>query len=116
MYISAFEISKRSCDCGELVESITPIDNPEKLLPCDKSDEMPKGPLWSEEADSHLKRLIDERTEINASSKGEPVVVRRYIYYKKNELLLVPMPPALQLLIDTVKGLEATGHKIVVHP
>jgi hypothetical protein len=102
MYIAAFRLDKRSCDCGELVEDIHTIDDPEKLQEledCPEDRRRIGNYRFEEEAKGYLKVLYEDKMEINPESNGEAVRVRRYMYYRKSEMLLVPMPKALEALI-----------------
>lgn len=103
MYIAAFRLDKRSCDCGELVEDINTIDEPEKLQEledCPEDRRRIGNYRFEETAKEYLKILCEKVTEINPTSGGEAVTVRRFLYYRKNEMLLVPMPKALEALIN----------------
>lgn len=92
MYIAAFEISRKQCDAGELIDDIRPIQNPETILPCTDED---RPCYYGYEKSRYVKRQYTERED------GTP----EYLYYKKEDLILVELPPSLELLCKVVSKL-----------
>lgn len=104
MYIAAFlKTTTGLCDHCNSDCAITDIEtiDASKLLELEDchEDKAAVGEYnFQNGRENWLKMLSYERTDINPTSGGNAVTRRVFRYFRKSEMILVPMPPALEAL------------------
>lgn len=93
MYIAAYEIHKKECDAGDLVDEVWEIPNPETIVACESGDR--PSYFGSPDLENYVKRPLGER-----DGKVD------FIFYRKRDVILVNLPPALELLYKAVSKLS----------
>jgi hypothetical protein len=113
MYIAAFlkeTVGLCSHSNGEgAIAAIEPLDveKLQELEDCPEDRSMIGNYQFEEQMKNWLKIFVEQKTDINPTSHGDAVTKRYFRYYRKSDLLLVPMPKALEELLQYLPDLRA---------
>jgi hypothetical protein len=113
MYIAAF-LKETVGLCStvmakELSQPSSPwtLEKLQELEDCPEDRSMIGNYQFEEQMKNWLKIFVEQKTDINPTSHGDAVTKRYFRYYRKSDLLLVPMPKALEELLQYLPDLRA---------